>query len=46
MRLIDEVFADKEKIIDSDRYIYEKIKRRCKELINIYPEKKQCLKTI
>lgn len=40
MELIREVIADKNKIKDSDGFIIENLKKRCLELIDKYPQKK------
>ena len=40
MKLIDEIIIDKDEIKESDEYIYRNIKRRCQELIEKHPGKK------
>lgn len=40
MSLIDEAIIQKDKIKSSDDYIYKKLKLRCNELIEKYPDKK------
>ena len=40
MKLIDESIIQKDKIKDSDNYIFEYLKKRCNELIEKYPNKR------
>ncbi|TQV78767.1 methyltransferase domain-containing protein [Exilibacterium tricleocarpae] len=40
MKLIDEVVVNTDEIKESDEYIYRNIKRRCQELIEKHPDKK------
>lgn len=40
MKLIDELFNQKDDIKSSDDHIFEKIENRCKELIQKYPDKR------
>ncbi len=40
MKLLDEVIIKKDEIKDSSDYIFKKLKRRCKELIKRYLDKK------
>lgn len=40
MKLIDEIIISKDEIKESDEYMYINIKRRCQELIEKYPDKR------
>lgn len=40
MKLIDEIIINKDEIEKSNEYMYKNIKRRCQELIEIHPDKK------
>jgi hypothetical protein len=40
MKLIDEIIINKDEIKKSDEYIYRNIKRRCQELIEKHPDKR------
>lgn len=41
MRLIDEVIIEKDKVHDSNEYIFEKLEKRCHELIDKFPDKRK-----
>jgi SAM-dependent methyltransferase len=41
MQLIDELIINKDDIKDSDNYIFDNLKKRCFELIDIHPDKRQ-----
>ena len=41
MQLVDEVIIGREDIRDSDNYIFDKLKKRCHELIDKHPDKQQ-----
>ena len=40
MKLIDEIIANKDEIRESDEFIYRNIKKRCQELIEKHPDKR------
>ena len=40
MKLVDEIIINKEKIKESDAHMYRNLKKRCQELIEIHPDKR------
>jgi len=40
MKLVDEIIINKEKIKESDEHMYKNLKKRCQELTEIYPDKR------
>jgi cyclopropane fatty-acyl-phospholipid synthase-like methyltransferase len=41
MKLVDETIINKEKLKESDAYMYRNLKKRCQELIKIHPDKRR-----
>ena len=41
MQIVDEIIIDRADIRDSDNYIFDKLKKRCLELIDKHPDKQQ-----
>jgi SAM-dependent methyltransferase len=40
MKLVDEIIINKDKVKESDEHMYKNLKKRCQELIEIHPEKR------
>jgi predicted ATP-grasp superfamily ATP-dependent carboligase len=40
MTVVDEIIINKDKVKESDEHMYKNLKKRCQELIEIHPEKR------